>query len=254
VSSAADYCLGNWSHIEHSSREKSEYQSANGSSFRERQHILRVKTSDAALETILLPWRKGEPATFTVTNASCGTQIVRGTHTLCSSADKVQWTDGTAFSLMATGTASVSYQGMTISGGPGEIRTSSGSYVAIVDGLTATTRTITLPAGTWYPNAAAVSGSGNQFRVFHARTTGSPRQITCSSTESGCIMSFGFAPPAGAAEVRISLDGMAIAQEPCASRCSLSIRVPSGTYTMQHRWIDGSGAIISTSSGKSITI
>lgn len=254
VSSAASYCLGNWSHIEHASREKSEYQSANGASFRERQHILRVKTSDAALETILLPWRKGESATFTVTNAACGTQIVRGTHTLCSSADKVQWTDGTDYSLMATGTASVSYQGMTISGGPGEIRTNSGSYVAIVDGLTASTRTITLPAGTWYPHAAAVSVSGNQFRLFHDGTTGAPRQVSFSSTESGGVVSLGFAPPSGAAEVRISLDGVAIAQEPCASPCALSIRAPSGIYTMQHQWIDSNGAVLSASSGKSITI
>jgi hypothetical protein len=156
VSSAADYCLGNWSHIEHASREKSEYQSANGSSFRERQHILRVKTSDAALETLLLPWRKGESATFTVTNEACGTQVVRGTHTLCSSADKVQWTDGTDYSLMATGTSEVSYQNMTIVGGPLELRTSGSAYVAVVDGLSPLTRTITLPSGDWYPSAPAV--------------------------------------------------------------------------------------------------
>lgn len=254
VSSAADYCLGNWSHVEHSSREKSEYATANGGSFRERQHILRVKTSDSALETVLLPWRKGESTTFTVTNEACGTQIVRGTHTTCSSEDKVQWTDGTDVSLMATGTASVSYSNLTLSGGPGEVRSSGSDYVAIVDGLSAQNRTITLPAGTWYPNAAAVTVAGNQFRLFHDGTTGQPRSVTFSGSASGGSISLGFSPPSGGASVRVYIDGFAVAQEACASTCSFELQLPSGTFDLKHAWVDASGSVFLTSTEKSITI
>jgi len=254
IGTAASYCLGNWSHVSHPSREMSEYNTANGSSFRERQHILRVKTSDTAMETILLPWRKGESTTFAVTNQACGTRIVRGTNTVCSSANAVQWTDGTDYSLMSTGITSATYQNMTISGGPGEIRTSGSSYVAIVDGLTAANRTITLPAGTWYPNAAAVAVASNQFRLFHDGTTAQPRTVTFSSTPSGVTMPLGFSPPSGAVAVRILLDGVAVAEESCASTCTVSIKVPSATYTMQHKWIDLEGNVVLTSTARSITI
>lgn len=254
VSSAADYCLGNWSHVEHSSREKSEYATANGGSFRERQHILRVKTSDAALETVLLPWRKGESTTFTVTNQACGTQVVRGTHTTCSSADKVQWTDGTDVSLMATGIASVSYSNLTLSGGPAEVRSSGSGYVAVVDGLSAQNRTVTLPAGSWYPNGAAVTVAGNQFRLFHDGTTGQPRSVTFSGSASGGSISLGFSPPAGGTSVRVYIDGVAVAQEACASTCSFELQLPSGTFNLKHAWVDVDGSVFLTSTENSITI
>jgi len=254
VSTAASYCLGNWSHVAHPTREASEYLSANGSSFRERQHILRVKTSDAALETVLLPWRKGESTTFTVTNETCGTQIVRGTHTTCSSADKVQWTDGTDVSLMATGAASVSYSNLTISGGPAEIRSSGSDYVAIVDGLSAQNRTITLPAGSWYPNGTAVTVSGNRFRLFHDGTTGQPRAVTFSGTPSGGSLPLGFSPPSGGEYVRVYIDGVAVAQEACAATCSFELQLPSGTFNLKHAWVNSGGSTFLTSTERSITI
>lgn len=254
VNTAADYCLGNWSHVEHASREKAEYLTANGVSFRERQHILRVKTSDSSLETILLPWRKGESTTFTATNQACGTQIIRGTHTTCSSAEAVTWTDGTDSSLMAVGTTGGTYAGMTITGGPGEIHTSSANYIATIDGLSAQNRTVTLPAGSWYSNGAAVTVASNQFRLFHDGTTGQPRVVTFSGTPSGGSLPLGFSPPSGGEYVRVYIDNVAVAQEACAATCSFKLQLPYGTFKVKHAWVNSGGSVFLTSAERSITI
>lgn len=253
VTSAASYCLGNWSHIEHASREKAEYLATNGGAFRERQHILRVKTSDAALETVILPWRKGESATFTVTSESCGTQVVRSTHTTCSGANGITWTDGTNFSLAATGSASISYQNMTISGGPAEVRTSGSDYVVTVDGLTAANRTITLPSGTWYPSAPAVRLATNQYKVFHDGTANTARAVTFATSGTLKSINLGFSAPAGGDSVRILVDGVAVAQESCSTTCSVTVTVPTGAYSVKNYWIDAGGEIILESAARSMT-
>lgn len=253
VSSAADYCLGNWSHVSHPTREIAEYSTANGSSFRERQHILRVRTSDSALETVLLPWRKGESTTFTVTNQACGTQIVRGTHTTCSNADRVTWTDGTDYSLMATGAAEVTYQSMTIAGGPAEIRTSGSDYIATVQGLTPAVRTITLPSGSWYPNGAAVRVSGNQYRLYHDGAAG-PRSVTFSATPSGGVYTQQFRAPSGASSIVIEAGGVAVASEACATSCSVTVALPSGATSIRHKWTDSNGVVLFESGSRQVTI
>lgn len=254
ISGSNSFCIGNWQHHSQDARGMAEYLAANGVPFTEKQDLLRVKTSGSSMETIILPWRKGESATFTVTNEACGTQIVRGTHTTCSSADMVTWTDGTDSSLMAVGTTGGTYAGMTITGGPGEIRTSSTNYIATIDGLSAQNRTITLPAGSWYPNGPAVTVASNQFRLFHDGTTGQPRAVTFSGTASGGSLPLGFSPPSGGEYVRVYIDNVAVAQEACSATCSFELQLPSGTFTIKHAWVNSGGSVFLTSTERSITI
>ena len=61
ASSGLSTLVGNWADTWHPGEEMQEFQTQNGSSFEERQHILRLK-GNGGFKVLLLPRRKGQPA------------------------------------------------------------------------------------------------------------------------------------------------------------------------------------------------
>ena len=157
------FIVGNWGHGCHTTREVSEYQVANGTSFAEVQDILRVHDT-GPFETVILPYRKTETPTRTVTQQACGIQIVQGAETTCFN-DSMASYAGTRSRMITTYDASTqSAFGFTTAGGPQEVTVTSNQIVWTISGVVAGTRTLTLP-GRWYssiplqPGLFTLSGS-----------------------------------------------------------------------------------------------
>jgi hypothetical protein len=162
------FFIGNWGHGCQSSRESGEFQKANGVSFSETQHILRVH-DNGPLTTILMPWPKTAKPTRTVTAQACGTQIVQttgsGTETTCFNDSAAQYTNGTTSSILSVYDGSTqSAFGVTAKGGPQEIAIGAGQIVWTASGVATGTRTVTLPAG-WSTGDPQVTQNGSTFTV-----------------------------------------------------------------------------------------
>jgi hypothetical protein len=159
--STQQFFIGNWGHGCHSGRETSEYFSANGVSFSETQHILRVH-DNGPFTSIILPYRKTELPTRSVTQQSCGVQIQQGIETTCFNASSALYSNGSRSILTAYDNNPQSAFGVTASGGSQEVVIESNRIVWTISGNIAGTRSVTLPAGTWHPTLS-VSQSGNTF-------------------------------------------------------------------------------------------
>ena len=163
------FFIGNWGHGCQSSRETAEFQTANGVAFAETQHILRVHDT-GPITTLILPYRKTEVPTRTVTQQSCGTRIVQGNEITCFNSSAAMYSNPTGGSAILTvfDSSSQTAMGLSASGGPQEIAVQSDQIVWTIGGVEAGPRNIVLP-GTWYPNpAGGVTHSGNTFGYFYA--------------------------------------------------------------------------------------
>jgi hypothetical protein len=179
-STGQQFLIGNWGHGCNNLREMSEYQSANGSPFAEIQDILRIHGT-GPFTSIILPYRKTETPIRTVTQQSCGIQIVQGSEITCFNPSAAQYSNGAKTILTVYDGSTQSAFGVTIGGGPQEIVIQSGQIVWTLSGVTAGTRSLTLP-GTWYPNQP-LSQSGSTFTyAFPGGQQTSPVTITFTPT------------------------------------------------------------------------
>ena len=165
------FLIGNWGHGCQSSTEASQYKQANGAPFAETQHILRVHDT-GPFTTIILPYRKTETPSRTVSQLPCGTQIVQttsaGVETTCFGNSMAQYsnmtTSGTTSSVLTVYDASTqSAFGVTATGGPQEIAIGPTQIVWTVSGIAAGARSVTLPAG--WSSAQPLAQTGNTFTV-----------------------------------------------------------------------------------------
>jgi hypothetical protein len=159
-SSTEQFLIGNWGHGCHPLREMAEYQAANGAPFAEIQDILRIHGA-GPFTTAILPYRKTETPTRTVTQQGCGIQIEQGTEITCFNSSEAQYSNGTKSILTVYDGSTQSAFGITAAGGPQEVVIQTGQIVWTLSGVEAGTRSLTLP-GTWYPNQV-LTNSGSTF-------------------------------------------------------------------------------------------
>ena len=150
TSSSAQFTLGNWGHGCQSSRESSEFQTANGAAFSEIQDILRVHDT-GPFTTLILPYRKTEVPARTVTQAACGIQIALASETTCINNSLATFTNGSTSIATVYDSSTQSAFGLTLSGGPQEVVVQTGQIAWTISGVESGTRTLTLP-GNWAPN------------------------------------------------------------------------------------------------------
>ncbi len=172
------FMIGNWGHGCHGTREMSEYQAANGTSFAEVQDILRVHDT-GPFTTIILPYEKTETPTRTVSQQSCGVQIVQGSETTCFNSSLATYLNGSTEILSVYDTSSQTAFGITASGGPQEVVVKSGQVVWTISGIESGIRTLTLP-GTWYPNPSVPNSGSTYSYAFAGGAQASPVTITFS--------------------------------------------------------------------------
>jgi hypothetical protein len=153
--SSQQFMLGNWGHGCHPAGEMSEYSQANGASFAESQHILRVHDT-GPFSTVILPYRKTEPPARSVTQAACGIQIVQGTESTCFNSSAATYSDGTQSVLSVYDGSSQSAFGVIASGGPQEVVLQPGKIVWTISGINPGARSLTL-SGTWHASPAVAT-------------------------------------------------------------------------------------------------
>jgi hypothetical protein len=179
-SGTAQFLLGNWGHGCQATRESAEYQTANKASFAEVQDILRVHDS-GPFTTLILPYRKTETPTRTVSTQACGTQIVQGAETSCLNNSAATYTNGSASILTVYDASIQSAFGITVTGGPQEVAVANGQIAWTIGGEQPGPRSLTLPV-TWYPNqAVSVTGTTYSYNYPGGAQT-APVTIVFSST------------------------------------------------------------------------
>jgi hypothetical protein len=144
------FFIGNWGHGCHASREQAEYKAANGTPFRESQHILRIHDTGPFI-TIILPFRKTEPPSRGVTQQNCGVQIVQGAETTCFNDSSAVYSNGTTRILTVYDNTTQSAFGVSLSGGPQEVILQPGQIRWTLSGISTAARSLTLP-GNWHPS------------------------------------------------------------------------------------------------------
>ena len=157
-SGSAQFLIGNWGHGCQATREMDEYQKANGSPFAEIQDILRVHDT-GPFTTLILPYRKTETPTRTVSQQACGVQIVQGAETSCFNNSAATYANASTSILTVYDASSKSAFGLSVTGGPQEVVVASGQIRWTIGGEQAGPRSLTLQ-GTWYPKpAVSVAGA-----------------------------------------------------------------------------------------------
>ncbi len=178
TTSTQQFLIGNWGHGCHASREAGEYQAANGSSFGEVQHILRVHDS-GPFTTIILPYRKTETPVRRVSQQSCGVQIVQGNEISCFNESTATWSLGDRSVLTVYDDSSQSAFGITMSGGTQEVVVQGDKMVWTIAGIRSGARSLTVP-GSWFPDKT-ISHSGDKFSyVYQGGPQAAPVTITFS--------------------------------------------------------------------------
>jgi len=156
-SSPMETVTRNWSHHWHPNREENEFKKANGRPFEESQTILRTRTS-GELTTLILPRRKGVPAPIMET--ANGQTTIRWTDatatfdSACFTYTSRAGTEVTAFSA-----ASCRASGISIEGGPAEVRLESKRAIIAAHGP-AGQRDVALPAS--YGGSYIMDYTGSQ--------------------------------------------------------------------------------------------
>ena len=158
--SSQQFMIGNWGHGCHPVIEMGEYSAANGASFAETQHILRVHDS-GPFTTLILPYRKTEPPARSITQQACGIQITQGSESTCFNGSVATYVSGTQSVLSVYDGSSQTAFGVTASGGPQEVVMQAGRIVWTISGISPGTRSLTV-SGTWHASPA-VPQSGNTF-------------------------------------------------------------------------------------------
>jgi hypothetical protein len=157
-----------------------EYKNANGAIFTEIQDILRVHDS-GPFTTVMLPYRKTETPTRTVTQKPCGVQIVQGSESTCFNASAATFSNATSNILTVYDGSSQTAFGITAAGGPQEVVAASNQIVWTISGVESGARTLTLP-GVWFPSQT-VPQVGNTFSyTYTGGAQTAPVTITFSKT------------------------------------------------------------------------
>jgi hypothetical protein len=154
------FFIGNWGHGCHPEREQAEYKAANGTPFRESQHILRIHDT-GPFTTIILPFRKTEPPARAVTQQNCGVQIVQDAQTTCFNDSVAVYSNGTTHILTVYDNSTQSAFGVSVSGGPQEVIMQPGQVRWTMSGISLAARSLNL-SGSWHPSQN-VTKNGNTF-------------------------------------------------------------------------------------------
>ena len=155
------FYIGAWGHDQETSREQSDYQKTNGTTFRESQWILRV-LGNGSFTTIMLPYRKGEEPVRSVRQDTCGIRVAQGDETLCFGERSYQFSDASRMILTTFDSHAAQFGGMSVSGGPTEV-VLTGEALKISASGAAGRRYISVP-GTWVaPEGLAKNGSTYTF-------------------------------------------------------------------------------------------
>ena len=165
TTSTQKFLIGNWGHGCQDSREASEYQIANGSSFAEIQDILRVHDA-GPFTTIILPYRKTETPVRTVSQQSCGVQIVQGDETSCFNKSMATYESGRRRIVIVYDDSAQSAFGVALSGGPQEVVIRGDRVTWTIGGIKAGPRNLGLP-GSWTPEPS-VPRVGDSFTYSYA--------------------------------------------------------------------------------------
>ena len=146
------FMIGSWGHGCQSTRQAAEYQTANSAPFQEVQDILRVHDTGSFV-TMILPYQKTQTPTRTVTQQSCGTQIIQGTETTCFNNSAATYSKPGMQILTAYDGSSHAASGLVVTGGPQEVVMENGQIAWTINGAQSGVRSITLP-GVWYVDTA----------------------------------------------------------------------------------------------------
>lgn len=147
ASASAQFTLGNWGHGCQDSRESGEFQAANGAPFSEAQDILRIH-DQGPFTTMILPYRKTEVPTRTVTRQACGTQIAQGSEMSCFNNSAATYANGATNILTVYDNSTQAAFGLTVGGGPQEVAAQTGQVTWIISGARPGVKNLTLP-GNW---------------------------------------------------------------------------------------------------------
>jgi hypothetical protein len=113
--------IGNWGHRWTPGLEQNQFRNANGRSFEERQHIFRLRGSEA-FDVLLLPYRKGEARSGVKVTSSDGiTTVDAPGEQLVYSADHYYYQNAQQQVLTTFTAETAARNGLEISGGPTEV-------------------------------------------------------------------------------------------------------------------------------------
>lgn len=279
-SGAAQFLLGHWSHGCNTAVEMTEFYLTNktnpdmgygqtGGPFistsnqMESQDILRVHDT-GVFKTVMAPYRKSETPTRTFTSGSCtngvgGTvyQMVTGSETTCFNDSAMSFTNGTEQVLTTYDGSTQSAFGLTATGGAQElVNNGTGTITWTIEDITAGTRCIMLPSGTWYASTPVQHANG-QFCYYHGGSP-QPTPAVLTFTQNPVTIhsvTLGYDAPPSAAQVAVQFGSGTnyVAVSSCSPTCSVSLELPAGTYTEQHTFMDVNGNAITSSQPRSAT-
>ena len=254
------FYIGEWGHGPNciTPREESEYNSANSTTgYYERQDILRAHSA-GSFATLIAPYRKTEAPTRTLSAQSCGAQIVQGSETTCFNDSALTYTNGTVQILTVYDSSNQSAFGMTASGGAQElVNNGAGTITWTISDVTPGTRSITLPAGTWYPSIP-VEQSGVTYTYYHGGgSQPTPVVITFTQTPQTLrAVALDYTAPAGATQVRVKFGSASnyAAIAACNPVCAIAIQAPLGTWPEQHDFLNVNGVVVASSEPQNIVV
>jgi hypothetical protein len=116
----AEALIGDWGHDWHPSTEQAQFAKANGRTFEEAQHILRMRSA-GPWQFLILPRRKGEDRGVEVREVGSDTVIVAGEERTVLRADSYSYTGPGKTVLAAFGIGPVASGDLAIEGGPAEV-------------------------------------------------------------------------------------------------------------------------------------
>jgi hypothetical protein len=173
--------LGNWGHNWHPSREATEFTTATGRAFEERQHILRVR-GPGPFTAIVLPRRKGQAGREATLDQTDGAFTARrGDETTRFTTRSFHFTSPARTVLVSHDADPVVADGYSISGGPTELAVTSTSVTISAHGSKGLRR-MRFP-GVW-DLPKSVSRSGDTYTFDYRGDDGRVTTLTGTSRRS----------------------------------------------------------------------
>ena len=139
--------VSQWAHLSSPTVDATDFQNANGYTFRESQHLLREKFTNGVAEHTTLAWRKGAQEPVVFTNGVTLVITNTGQVTLIDS-NRWQFDQGTSRRLFGLfeGASGMGTNGMAITNGPAEVTMLGATNVTLTSHGGAGIREFTLPA------------------------------------------------------------------------------------------------------------
>ncbi|MHB9132386.1 MAG: LamG-like jellyroll fold domain-containing protein [Armatimonadota bacterium] len=180
-STAQDFLIGNWGNQYHPSTETAQFLQANGRAFEESQHILRLK-GDRSFKVLLLPYRKGQPRTQTVTQNAGVVTITAGTEVTNIADTYYSYTSAAKDAIATYDSALLSAYGLSAEGGPTEVVYDhpAGTITITAHGDSGQ-RKIGVPAGAWTVQSGTITWDAGQGKWLMNYTGGAPQTAILSS-------------------------------------------------------------------------